>query len=53
MLIFEIGKTTITGLSSRKLLRFFIYERENSIPHLSLTSGILSLLPYSVLCLRD
>lgn len=53
MLILEIGRTTITGLNSRKLLWFLIYERENSIPHLSLTSGILSLLPYSVLCVKD
>lgn len=48
MLIFETGKTTITGLNSRKLLWFVIYERKNSISHLPLTSGILSLLFFTV-----
>lgn len=48
MLIFETGKTTITGLNSKKLLWFVIYERKNSISHLPLTSGILSLLFFTV-----
>lgn len=44
MLLFEPGKTTITGLNSRKLLWFLTYEKKNSISHLPPTSGIVSLL---------
>jgi len=49
----EMGQIVITGLNSRKLLCFLSYESENDIPSLLLTSGILRLLSYSVLSLRN